>query len=63
MRTALYVAVDRILVGGLQERLDLWTRAKVPNPVAARLLFEETGVLVSRETIRQWKLVEPAQAA
>lgn len=56
MSSPLFIAVDLLLDGHLVERLDLWTRAGVPNPVAARLLFEECGVLISRETIRQWKL-------
>lgn len=56
MRSPLFVAIDLLVDGRLNELLDLWTRANVPNPVAARLLFEESGVMVSRETIRQWKL-------
>lgn len=56
MPSPLFIAVDLLLDGHLVERLELWERAGVPNPVAARLLFEECGLLVSRETIRQWKL-------
>jgi len=64
MRTStLYDAIDLILDGRLADLLDLWHRARVPNPVQARLLYEESGVLVSRETIRKWNLERPQSAA
>lgn len=52
-----YILCNRILDGKLDERLRLWHLAKLSNPAISRLLYLETGVQISKETIRGWRQI------
>lgn len=54
MRSIRWVLVNDRLCGELDARLRHWHEAGVSYRAMARLVERETGVRVSRETIRQW---------
>ena len=54
-------ALDRLVPGGLTPWLDRQRQAGVPYRAMASLLAIETGVRVSRDTVRRWCLSDASE--